>query len=102
GDDLDFVGGEEGGQVVESRRTEDRQVAAVDHMRAKGPRLGDQPSEVGVQFGCAAGDVDDGDLAPGHGVKAVPHRLARHHLAAVGAGVDVAVPACLVAELADV
>jgi hypothetical protein len=57
---------------------------------------------VRVEFRRAAGDVQRGDACPLDGVEAVPHRLARHHLDPIRAGIDVAVPARLVADLADV
>ena len=57
---------------------------------------------MGVQLGRAAGDVHHRDRRALQRREAELHRLAGHHLAPVGARVDVAMAAGLVAELADV
>ena len=103
GDDLDPVLGEELGQVLLARREQDGQVAAVDDVRAqrRAPRPTSQ-RKCGFSSGAPPVMSTVGIPRPGREVEAGGHRLPAHHLAAVGPGVDVAVPAGLVAELADV
>jgi hypothetical protein len=75
---------------------------AHDDVRARAPRLRDEVAERGVQLRRAARDVERRRAEPPHGVDHLPGRLAAHDLRALRAGVDVAVFARLVAELADV
>ena len=84
-------------------RLEDGQVAAVHHPPSE-PR-GAAPRASGTRgFSSGAPPVMStvGIAVRGERLEARLHRLAAHHLAAVGPGVDVAVAAGLVAELADV
>jgi hypothetical protein len=96
------VPGEELRQVLEPRGEEDGQVTPVDDLSAQRAGLLDQPAEVWVQLRRAAGDVHGGDVGHRQCVEAELHRLAGHDLGAVRPGVHVAVPAGLVAQLADV
>ena len=102
GHDLDLVPGEKLGQVLLARREQDSQVAAIDDPRAPPACLGDQPAEMSVQLGRSAGDIHRGYSRFGHEIQAGGHRFLAHDLAPVGTGVDVAVLARLVANLADI
>ena len=101
-DDFDLVIGEERRQILLRRQLQDRQVAAIDHVPAAGAALRHEPAEVRVQLGRAARDVHGRNRRLLQRVETQRHRLARHDLAAIRAGVDVTVTARLVAELADI
>jgi hypothetical protein len=57
---------------------------------------------VRIEFWRASGDVDSGDSSLSENLDAEFGDLSGHDLAAVGTGIDVAVPAGLIAEFADV
>ena len=99
---LDLPCGEEPGEILEAGLVQDREVAAVDDPESEGARLLHQPPEVRVQLRRAAGDVQRGDAARPQHREDLVDRLRRHHLPAVGARVDVAVQAGLVAAVAEV
>jgi len=100
--DLDALLGQELGQVFLARFEQDRQVAAVDHLQAERARARRQAPEVWVQLGCAAGDVEGLRLARTQHLEHQIDQVSAHLLGAVGAGVDMAVQATLVAAVADV
>ena len=102
GDDLDVVFGEEGGEIGVAGRDEDREVAAVDDAAAERAGPGDKPTERGVHLGSAAGDVERADRGPPEQIETGLGQLGRETFAAVGAGIDVAVSAGLIAEFADI
>src|SRR5262249_246086 len=101
-DDLDPLAREEFGEVLLAGDFEHGEIAAIHHAHTHGARRAHQSAEVRVEFRRAAGDVE-GTQAPSR--KESEHRvdhLARHFLAAVWAGTDVAVHAGLVAAIADI
>src|ERR1039457_937717 len=61
-----------------------------------------EPTEVRVELGCAACDVDHGNIGGLQRRHRQLRDLSRHHFATVRAGIDVTMPARLVAQLPDV
>ncbi len=104
GDDLHAVFGQELGHAVEGGFEQDRQVAAVHDVPARGH--GGQPfhevAEIGDHLRRAAGQVDHGDVGVFEPAEDAVGGFARHDFLALGPGVDVAMRARQVAELADV
>ena len=99
---LHALGGKKLRQAFLSGLEQDSQIAAVDDVHAKAPRLTYQIAKLRMQFRRAAGEVERPDPArrqhpgnqrQGNGI---------HHLGAGGAGVDVAVQAALVAAVAEI
>src|SRR5262249_19483582 len=101
-DDLDPLASKKLGEVLLAGHFEHREIAAIHHARAHGARRAYQPAKVRVELRRAAGDVEGGQaFFRKEGEHRVDH-LARHFLAAVRAGIDVAVYAGLVAAIADI
>ena len=102
-DDLDAALREPAGQVAARAGEQNREIAAVDDALAARHAFVHQVAEVRVELGRAAGDVDRGRRGAVERGEAQVDRLAAHHLGgAVGPGVDVAMAAGHVAQLADV
>ena len=57
---------------------------------------------MGIELGCAAGDVQCGECASTKYGKDLLDRLARHHLFALRSGVDMAMEARLIALVAEI
>ena len=102
GDDLDAVRGQEFGKIFEAGFVKDGEVVAVDAAEIQFRGEFDEGAEVGVEFGCAAGDVDDGWAMFANPARNAGGDLAAHHFGAPGGGVDVAMAAGLVAFSAEV
>jgi len=62
GDDVDTLLRQENVRILLPRFEEDRQVAAIDHCPAERTGTADEIAEVGMEFGCAAGDVQRRDF----------------------------------------
>jgi hypothetical protein len=102
-DDLDPALREPAGQVAARAGKQNREIAAVDDALAARHAFVHQVAEVRVEFGRAAGDIDRSRRGAVERGEAQVDRLAAHHLGgAVGPGVDVAMAASHVAQLADV
>ena len=100
---LDAVLAQEAEEVALRGQQQHGEVAAVDDAPAQREGLRHQEAELRVELRRPAGDVEGGDPGlPAQELHDLLGRLAADHLAAVGAGVHVAVGAGLVAELADV
>src|SRR5262249_6341270 len=101
-DDLDPLAREKFREILLSRHVQDGQVAAVHHANAHLARGAYQATEVRIELGRAAGDVE--------GRNAPPLEESEHHvaypagrfLAAMRVGVEVAVHARLIAAVADI
>src|ERR1044071_4009790 len=97
GDNLDVVPGEVIRQPIPAILFDNGQVAAVDDLRAARPRRLDQVGEEFAQLRRAAGDVDHGRAVPTYPVADAMGGGFIHHLRAPRRGVDMAMPAGLVA-----
>ena len=102
GDDRHALAGEKPGEIFLARLEEDREVAAVDHLRAAAARAAHQVAEMRVQLRSAAGHVERRRAARREIVEHLVRGLARHRLGARGARVHVAMQARLVADVAHV
>jgi hypothetical protein len=102
GDDLDLIGGEKFSEVFLARLLLDSEVMAVHHLHRHVARRGDQPAEVRIEFGRAAGNVERRNAPPFQEVDHGVGCRAIHLLGAAGAGIDVAMHAGLVAAIADI
>ena len=71
-------------------------------MATQCPALFDQPAEVGVELGCAARDIDRGNIGPSESVDALLCRFFGHALSPVRPRIDMTMPTGLIAELADI
>ncbi len=89
-------------QIRMTRHLQNRQVATIDHVRAVGASALDEPAELRVQLGRAAGDVELGNAPELEHAKAGVDDVGWHDLRAVRSRIHVAVAARLVAQLADV
>ena len=101
-DHFDLVVGQELGEIAIAVGDQDGQVAAIDDAPVEGVRLLHKPAEVRIHFRSTAGDVERRDRESIQCRDDSLGRLARHAFAAVGACVDMAVCAGLVAKFADV
>ncbi len=98
-----LIGSKKGRQVVVFRVSyNDRKIAAVHHLFAPLAAFFHKPAKMWVHLGRPAGDVYCGNVIATHNLQAAFQQLAAHQLFAVGAGVNVAMSAALVAELADI
>ena len=90
-------------QIRVTLKQEHGQVAAIDDVLASGRTLIDQIAEVRIELGGAAGEINGVGIAPVEGGEAGVHGFTIHDLPpAVRTGVDVAVAAGHVAELAEI
>ena len=71
-------------------------------MATQCPALFNQPAKVGVEFRCAARDIDCRNIGPSESADALLRRLAGHALCTIRSRIDVTMSACLIAELADI
>src|SRR5918912_4104322 len=94
--------GEKLRQVTLWREFQHRQIAAVGHMATARTALRDEPSEVRIQLRRATRNVHSGNRRPVQRVEAQRHRLSRHDLSSIRSGIDVAMTAGLITELADI
>src|SRR5262249_49974633 len=101
-DDLDPLAGEKLGEILLAGDFEHGEIAAIHHAHAHGARRAYQSAKVRVEFRRAAGDVEVRQALSRKESKHRVDHLARHFLAAVRAGIDVAVHAGLVAAIADI
>ena len=99
---LHLIGREEVGEIGMRLEQQDAQIAAIHHVAPERAGAFHYPAEARIQLGCAAGDVHDRDIGLFQGGHAQLGGLARHLLGAVGPGIDMAMAAGLVAELADI
>ena len=107
--DFDALPGDEARQVLQARAGHRMRVElhgeVVAHHDVLAERAGalDEALEPGVQLRRAAGDVELRDLrVPLQDLEALRDAFGRHRLGARGRGVDMAMPALLVAQLGDV
>ena len=101
-DDLDPLAGEKLREILLAGDFENGEIAAIHHAHTHGTGGGHQSAKVRVELRRAAGDVESWQaLSRKESEHRVDH-LARHFLAAVRAGVDVAVHAGLVATISDI
>ena len=89
-------------QIFLSFQEQDREVAPVHDMSSQAAGLLNQPAKVGIQFGRASGDVNLGNTRSFQCSNAFCGRLLSHHFHAIGARVDMAVAANLVAALTHI
>src|SRR5262249_18950138 len=101
-DDFDLLASEKFGKVLLPSHFEHREIAAIHHAHAHGARRAYQPAKVRVELRRAAGDVEGRQALSRKEGEPRVDPLARHFLAAVRAGIDVAVHAGLVAAIADI
>jgi len=71
-------------------------------MSTKGSALFDQPAKVGVKFRSPTRDIDCRNISFLEGLDALLCRFSGHTFGPIGPGIDMAVPAGLIAELADI
>jgi hypothetical protein len=62
----------------------------------------DQPAKILVKFGCASSNIDSRYIGLRQGTDTEFGCLAAHALLAIRPGIDMAMSACLVAQLSDV
>jgi len=84
------------------RLQQDRQVAAVDDFGAARSRCSDEATEVPVEFGCAAGEIDCRDAAGVDDRKNEVDGFGVHLLRAVWPGIHMTMQAGLVTGVAEV
>ncbi len=101
-DDFHTMPGEELCQVRLGRKQQDRQVTAIHHMATQCPALFNQPTKIGVEFRRSACDIDGLNIRLGESANALLRRFAGHVFRPVRPRIDMAVPAGLIAELADI
>jgi len=94
--------GEELRQVRLGWEEQDRRVTSIHHMSTKGSALFDQPAKVGVKFRSPTRDIDCRNISFLEGLDALLCRFSGHTFGPIGPGIDMAVPAGLIAELADI
>ena len=83
-------------------KEQDRQVTSIHHMATQCPALFNQPAKTGVEFRCAARDIDRWNIGLSECADALRSRFASHALSTVRSRIDVTMSACLVAELTDI
>ena len=93
---------QEFGQILLTRLKQDGQVAAVDHAHALLPRSFDQRAKAAVQLRRATGQVQGAQTACSQHAGNQRQGVLIHHFDAIRAGVDMAVQATLVAQVAQV
>src|SRR5262245_55469517 len=96
------MAGQKLAQIRLRRQEEDGQVAAVHDMASQPSRLFDQPSKIGIQFRCPAGDIDCWNIGLREGLDAKLSRVARHALDPLRSRINMTMLAGLVAELPDI
>src|ERR1700730_13337078 len=101
-DNLDLLAGEKLRKILLAGDFENSEIAAIHHAHAHGAGGGHQSAKVRVELGRAAGDIEGGQALSRKESKHRVDYLARHFLAAVRAGVDMAVHAGLGAAIADI
>src|ERR1051326_4534302 len=90
------------GEIAIVRQSSDGQIAAIDDPTAEPASLPHDSAELGMELRRAAGDVEGGNLLLSQHSQAGVHDLRRHHFLPLRTGIDVTVPASLVAALADI
>ena len=94
--------GEEFCQVRLRWKEQDRQVTAIHHVATQCRDLFNEPAKIGVEFRCAARDIDRWNIGLSERPDALRSRFAGHALSTVRPRIDVTMSAGLVAELADI
>ena len=94
--------GEISGEILVPSLEQHGEVASVDDSQAPGTGSPHQPSETGIQFRCAAGEVQGRKRQGRQALEDEVYRCLVHDLGALRAGIDVAVQALLVAPVTEV
>jgi hypothetical protein len=71
-------------------------------MATQCPALFNQPAKIGVEFRCATRDIDRRNIGLSESADALLRRVTGHLFGPVRSRIDMAVPAGLIAELADI